>query len=67
LTTTIPDRAEPVMLWRAALSDVEAKLLLMPRIVPHLWALGDDRVATVSGDLHRAELARVAEWRESRS
>jgi hypothetical protein len=67
LTTTIRDRVEPVMLWRAALSDVEAKLLLMPRNVPHLWALGDDRVATISGDLSRTELVRVAEWREPRS
>jgi hypothetical protein len=61
------DRAEPVMLWRGALSDVEAKLLLMPRNVPHLWALGDDLVVTVSGDLSRSELIRVAESLEPRN
>jgi hypothetical protein len=55
------------MLWRGALSDVEAKLLLMPRNVPHLWALGDDLVVTVSRNLSRTELVRVAESMEPRS
>jgi hypothetical protein len=54
------DRAEPVILGRGTLSDVEAMLLLMPRKVPQLWAL-DDLVASVSGDLGQAELVRVAE------
>lgn len=54
-------RGEPVMLWRGALSDVEAKLLLMPQIVPYLWALGDDLAVTLPGGLTRSELVRVAE------
>ena len=61
------DRAERVILRRGALSDVEAKLLLMPRNVPQLWALGDDLVVTVSGDLGRTELVRLAESLEPRS
>jgi hypothetical protein len=55
------DRAERVSLGRGALSGVEARLLLVPRNVPHLWALTDELVVTVSGDLSRAELVRVAE------
>ena len=60
------DRPEPVVLGRGTLSGVEAKLLLMPRNVPHLWARGDELVVTVSGDLGRAELVRVAESLETR-
>ncbi|MGH3039586.1 MAG: hypothetical protein ACRDLZ_09330 [Gaiellaceae bacterium] len=60
------DRPERLALGRGALSGVEAKLLLVPRNVPHLWALGDELVVTVSGDLSRAELVRVAESLEAR-
>jgi hypothetical protein len=34
--------------------------VLSPRATPHLWALTDDLVVTVGGDLSRAELLRVA-------
>jgi hypothetical protein len=61
------DRPESVILGRGTLSGVEAKLLLVPRNVPHLWALTDELVVTVSGDLSRAELVRVAESLEPRS
>lgn len=55
------DRPETVRLRRGALSDVEAKVLVVPRNTPHLWALSDDLVVTVSGDLSRSGLVRVAE------
>jgi hypothetical protein len=56
-------RDEPtrVTLGRGALAGVEAELLIVPRNIPHLWALTDDLVVTVAGDLGRADLLRVAE------
>lgn len=55
------DRPERVVLRRGALSDVEANVLVVPRNIPHLWALADELVVTVAGDLSRDELVRVAE------
>ena len=55
------DRPERLRARRGALSGVELKLLLVPRNVPHVWALTDDLVVTVSGDLSREELLRVSE------
>ena len=55
------DEPESVHLRRGALSDVEANVLIVPLNVPHLWALTDDLVVTVSGGLSRADLVRVAE------
>lgn len=55
------DRPESVVLRRGALSDVEANVLVVPRNIPHLWALADELVVTVAGDLSRDELVRVAE------
>jgi hypothetical protein len=55
------DEPESVRLRRGALSDVEANVLIVPLNVPHLWALTDDLVVTVSGGLSRADLVRVAE------
>jgi hypothetical protein len=43
------------------LSGVEANLLIVPPAIPHIWALTDELVVTVAGDLDRAELLRVAE------
>jgi hypothetical protein len=57
----IHDQPEPVGLRRGALSGVEANLLVVPRNTPHIWALADELVVTVSGDLSRDELVRVAE------
>jgi hypothetical protein len=57
----IRDRPEPVRLQRGALSGVEANLLIVPRNTPHIWALADELVVTVSGDLSRTQLVRVAE------
>jgi hypothetical protein len=39
---------------------LQAELVLSPQATPHLWALTDDLVVTVGGDLSRAELLRVA-------
>lgn len=55
------DEPERVRLRRGALSDVEANVLIVPLNVPHLWALTDDLVVTVSGDLSRADLLGVAQ------
>jgi len=63
----IVDRPEQVVLSRGALSGVEANVLVVPRNIPHLWALTDDLVVTVAGDLSREELIRVAESLERRS
>jgi hypothetical protein len=61
------DEPEPVQLERGALSGVEANLLIVPLTIPHLWALTDELVVTVAGDLTRDELIRVAESLEPRS
>jgi hypothetical protein len=63
----IVDQPEQVELGRGVLSGVEANVLVVPRNTPHLWALTDDLVVTVSGDLSREELIRVAESLEPRS
>jgi hypothetical protein len=55
------DEPQPVRIGRGALSGVEADVLIVPRNLPHLWALTDALVVTVAGDLGRAELLRVAE------
>lgn len=55
------DEPELISLRRGALSGVEANVLVVPRNVPHLWALGERLVVTVAGDLGRAELVQVAE------
>jgi hypothetical protein len=61
------DRPERVRVRRGALSGVELNLLIVPRNVPHIWALTDRLVVTVSGDLSRAELLRVSESLEERA
>lgn len=55
------DEPERITLRDGALDGVEAELLIVPRNVPHLWALTDELVVTVSGDLSREELIDVAE------
>lgn len=60
------DEPEPVTLERGALSGVEANLLIVPLAIPHIWALTDELVVTVAGDLSREELVRVAESLEPR-
>ena len=55
------DSPERIVARRGALSGVELNLLIVPRNVPHVWALTDELVVTVSGDLGRNELVRVTE------
>jgi hypothetical protein len=61
------DGGEKLTISRGALQGEEAELLLVPRGIPHLWALTDQLVVTVGGDLSRAELIHVTEslkrWR----
>lgn len=61
------DRPESVRVRRGALSGVELNLLIVPRNTPHIWALTDQLVVTVSGDLSRAELLRVSASLEPRT
>jgi hypothetical protein len=44
-----------------ALAGAHAELVVDPRVVPHLWALTDRLVVTVSGDLSRKQLLAVAQ------
>ncbi|MGH3093522.1 MAG: hypothetical protein ACRDOG_14515 [Gaiellaceae bacterium] len=55
------DEPQRVTLGRGALAGVEAELLIVPRNIPHIWALTDELVVTVAGDVGRADLLRVAE------
>lgn len=61
------DRPEKVTLARGAYQGAEAELLIDARSVPHLWAVGKTLMLTVSGDLTRDELVRVAESLERRA
>jgi hypothetical protein len=55
------DQPERIRLSGGALAGVEAKLLVVPRNTPHIWALSDKLVVTIAGDLSAAELVAVAE------
>ena len=55
------DEPERITLSDGALAGGEAELLIVPRNVPHVWALTNELVVTVSGDLNRAQLIRVTE------
>jgi hypothetical protein len=58
---------EPVRITDGALRGVDARLLIAPRGVPHIWALTSGLVVTAGGDLSRDELMRVtASLRERR-
>ncbi len=54
------DDPEPLRIRTGALSGAEAQLLIAPRGIPHVWALAESLVVTVSGDLSRSELTRIA-------
>ena len=54
-------KAERVRLNGGALAGSTAEVVVDPRAVPHLWAVTNRLVVTVSGDLSRAELIAVAE------
>jgi hypothetical protein len=55
------DRPESIELEGGAFAFAKGELLIDPRAVPHLWALGEELVLTVSGDLSREELLGIAE------
>jgi hypothetical protein len=55
------DEPERITLSGGALAGIDADLLIVPRNVPHVWALTNELVVTVSGDLNRAQLLRVTE------
>jgi hypothetical protein len=55
------DEPEQVSLREGALRGASAQLLIVPRGIPHVWALTDELVVTVGGDLGRNELLRVTE------
>ena len=61
------DKGEKLTISRGGLQGEEAELVLVPRGIPHLWALTDQLVVTVGGNLSRAELIHVTEsltrWR----
>ena len=55
------DQPERVRLGSGALAGEAADLLVDPLAIPHVWVMTDRLVVTVSGDLSREELIRVAE------
>jgi len=55
------DRPEPVMLASGAFAGCVAEVLINVLTTPHLWAMNDTLVLTISGDLTRDELLAVAE------
>lgn len=55
------DEPEPVTFGSGALAGERGELLIDPLAIPHVWAKTDRLVVTVSGDLTREELVRVAE------
>jgi hypothetical protein len=56
----VDDGAE-LTIGRGALAGEQAELVVVPRGIPHLWALTHELVVTVGGDLSKAELIQVTE------
>ena len=56
---------ERVTFASGALGGHEGELVIDPLVPPHVWALTEDLVVTVSGDLTRDELVEVAESLEA--
>jgi len=56
----IRERQEAVDLPGGALAGAQARIVIGPRSIPHLWALTGSLVVTVGGDLSRAEILSVA-------
>lgn len=57
----IRDEPQPFRLSSGALAGSRAELVLSPRGIPHVWAIGDQLVVTVAGDATGDELERMAE------
>ena len=60
------DEPDRIRLSGGALDGIESELLVAPRNTPHIWALTDNLVVTIAGDLSSAELIAVAESLEAR-
>jgi hypothetical protein len=60
-TAGVPLRGAHVRLERGALAGTPAAVVVDVRATPHLWAVIDRLVVTVSGDLTRTQLIAVAE------
>lgn len=52
---------QPLHLREHALARSRARIVIVPRAIPHIWALTDNLVVTISGDLSRDELIAAAE------
>lgn len=52
---------ETVRFSGGAFDGEQGELLIDPLAIPHIWTATRDLVLTVSGDLTRSELVRVAE------
>jgi hypothetical protein len=55
------DKGKQLTITRGALEGQQAELVVVPRGIPHLWALTNKLVVTVGGDLSRAELVQVTD------
>jgi hypothetical protein len=55
------DTPETVTLASGAFAGIAAEILVDMRAIPHIWAMSDALVVTVSGDLTRDELLAAAE------
>src|SRR5207248_5487914 len=51
---------KPIRIDMGALKGVMARVVIDPRSIPHLWAVTDKLVVTVSGDANEFELLQVA-------
>jgi len=60
INETVRATPEPVPFEEGALAGRTGRVIVSPGVTPHLWALTDRLVVTVSGDLTRAELVEVA-------
>jgi hypothetical protein len=56
----LPLDARPVRLELAGRAPLEGQVAVDAPVRPHLWGITADIVVTVSGDLPRAELEKVA-------
>jgi hypothetical protein len=56
----LPAAGKPVRIDTGALKGVTARVVIDPRSIPHLWAVTDKLVVTVSGDANEFELLQVA-------
>ena len=55
------DDERPVTLTGGALAGSDARVVVDPHTLPHLWALTSDRVVTIAGELSGDELVKIAE------